>query len=66
MNATQLVDATLARAEAALESRTVADLAMAEASLVGCLDWSAKQEGCVQLVTDVLRTVSQELRAARS
>lgn len=33
MNASQLVDASLARAEAALESRTVADLELAQASI---------------------------------
>ena len=65
MTSADMVDAALARAESALSSRNVADLAMAAESLRGMLDWAAKAERCETLVTDVLRTVTTELQAQR-
>ena len=65
MTSGDMVDAALARAERALESRDVGDLAMAAEVLRGMLDWAAKAERCETLVTDVLRTVTDELRVQR-
>lgn len=65
MTNADIVDATLARAASALATRSVDDLALAAASLVGALDYAAKQERCEQLVRDVLRTVEAELTARR-
>lgn len=65
MNASDIVEASLSRAESALSTRSVADLKLAQASLVGCLDWAAKQaQGDEHLVRCVLKTVTDELQAA--
>lgn len=64
MTRDEQIEATLARAENALETRTVADLALAQASLMGALDWAA-QGTDADLVRAVLRTVDTELRAQR-
>lgn len=63
MNANDMVEASLSRAEAALASHDLAALAMAELSLQGCLDWAARQTGDEALVRAVLAAVSQELRS---
>lgn len=64
MTRDEQIDASLARAEAALTSRTVADLALAQASLIGCLDWAAR--GCdADLIRATLSTVTIELAAQR-
>jgi len=65
MTSADMVDAALARADKALESREVSDLAMAAEVLRGMLDWAAKAERCETLVSDVLRTVTDELRVQR-
>jgi len=62
MTASQHVDASLARAEAALASRDLADLRMAQASLIGCLDHSARQDASDEaLVRAVLADVTSHL-----
>lgn len=67
MTASDLVEASLSRAQFALSTRLVADLQLAELSLMGCLDWAAKQaEDDERLVRCVLKTVSDELRVAQS
>lgn len=67
MNANELVEAAIARAEAALETRDAADLSLAQQCLMGCLDWAAKQiAGDEELVRSVLRLVTDELTVARA
>lgn len=66
MNASQIVDATLARADAALTTRTIDDLSLAQQSLIGCLDWAAKQTGDEVLVRNVLKSVTEELKVQRN
>ncbi len=67
MTRDEQIEATLARADAALTTRTIADLAMAQASLMGSLDWAARQDPAdEQLIRNVLRTVTDELEAQRN
>lgn len=62
MSVDEQLDASLARAEEALQSRSVDDLRMAQASLTGMLDLHARKDPHTEkLFRDVLRTVTEEL-----
>lgn len=64
MSVDEQLDASLARAEEALNTRSVDDLRMAQASLTGMLDLHARKDPHTEkLFRDVLRTVTEELQA---